>query len=202
MMNKHVIMATQELWRQQAEAARQEAENLPFGKRREALSEKLGGCEPLPKSINGYPRPSCSRRIKWVFNLIVRAEQAGPFLPRERDQWPSRRRQPLPLCCGLGPRQFPQQPTRTISTYGRRCLAPARIQSLGILSSWRGSHLRGWDGRRLHRHIVDIQSPSNQHHAGKQYCQHCGEQLVDLVHYASPNSAGYFANPTKRCPVD
>jgi hypothetical protein len=118
----------------------------------------------------------------------VRAEQAGPFLPRERDQWPSRRRQPLPPCCGLGPRQFPQQPTRTISTYGRRCLAPARIQSLGILSSWRGSHLRGWDGRRLHRHIVDIQSPSNQHHAGKQYCQHCGEQLVDLVHYASPTA--------------
>ena len=37
MMNKHVIMATQELWRQQAEAARQEAENLPFGKRREGL---------------------------------------------------------------------------------------------------------------------------------------------------------------------
>jgi hypothetical protein len=37
MMNKHVIMATQELWRQQVEAARQEAENLPFGKRREGL---------------------------------------------------------------------------------------------------------------------------------------------------------------------
>ena len=37
MMNKHVIMATQERWRQQAEAARQEAENLPFGKRREGL---------------------------------------------------------------------------------------------------------------------------------------------------------------------
>jgi hypothetical protein len=37
MMNKHVIMATQELWRQQAEAARQEAENLPVGKRREGL---------------------------------------------------------------------------------------------------------------------------------------------------------------------
>jgi hypothetical protein len=37
MMNKHVIMATQELWRQQAEAARQEAKNLPFGKRREGL---------------------------------------------------------------------------------------------------------------------------------------------------------------------
>lgn len=36
-MNKHVIMATQERWRQQAEAARQEAENLPFGKRREGL---------------------------------------------------------------------------------------------------------------------------------------------------------------------
>jgi hypothetical protein len=36
-MNKFTIASTEEQWRQQAEAARQEAENLPFGKRREAL---------------------------------------------------------------------------------------------------------------------------------------------------------------------
>jgi hypothetical protein len=38
MMNMHIIIvATEERWRQQAEAARQEAEDLPFGQRREAL---------------------------------------------------------------------------------------------------------------------------------------------------------------------
>jgi hypothetical protein len=36
-MNKFTISATKERWRQQAEAARQEAETLPFGKQREAL---------------------------------------------------------------------------------------------------------------------------------------------------------------------
>ena len=39
-MNKFAIVSTEEQWRQQAEAARQEAENLPFGKRREALVRK------------------------------------------------------------------------------------------------------------------------------------------------------------------
>jgi len=37
MMNKQIIVATEKQWRQQAEAARQEAELLSFGKRREAL---------------------------------------------------------------------------------------------------------------------------------------------------------------------
>lgn len=64
-----------------------------------------------------------------------------------------------------------------------------RIQSVDILLSWRRSHLRGWDGRTLLGSVLDIQSPSNQHHSGKYYCQHSGDQLVDLVHCASPNSA-------------
>jgi hypothetical protein len=37
MVNVLTIAATEEGWRQQAEALRQEAENLPFGKRRDAL---------------------------------------------------------------------------------------------------------------------------------------------------------------------
>lgn len=37
MMNKFTLSATEEQWRQRAEAARQEAEQLPFGRRREAL---------------------------------------------------------------------------------------------------------------------------------------------------------------------
>jgi hypothetical protein len=37
MMNMRIIVATEERWRQQAVAAQQQAENLPFGKRREAL---------------------------------------------------------------------------------------------------------------------------------------------------------------------
>lgn len=37
MMNKQIIVATEKQWRQQAEAARQEAELLSFGKRREVL---------------------------------------------------------------------------------------------------------------------------------------------------------------------
>jgi hypothetical protein len=37
MMNKFTLSATEEQWRQQAESARQEAETLPFGRRREAL---------------------------------------------------------------------------------------------------------------------------------------------------------------------
>jgi hypothetical protein len=37
MMNKFTIAATEERWRQQAEAVKQEAETLPFGRRREAL---------------------------------------------------------------------------------------------------------------------------------------------------------------------
>jgi hypothetical protein len=37
MMNMKIIVATEERWRQQAEAVQQEAENLPFGKRREGL---------------------------------------------------------------------------------------------------------------------------------------------------------------------
>jgi hypothetical protein len=36
-MNKFTLSATEEQWRQQAEAARQEAEQLPFGRRREVL---------------------------------------------------------------------------------------------------------------------------------------------------------------------
>ncbi len=39
-MNKFTIASAEEQWRQQAEAARQEAENLPFGERREALVRK------------------------------------------------------------------------------------------------------------------------------------------------------------------
>jgi cell division protein FtsB len=37
MMNKFMIAATEERWRQEAEAVRQEAENEPLGRRREAL---------------------------------------------------------------------------------------------------------------------------------------------------------------------
>jgi hypothetical protein len=37
MVNVLTIAATEEQWRRQAEAAQQEAENLPFGRRREAL---------------------------------------------------------------------------------------------------------------------------------------------------------------------
>jgi hypothetical protein len=58
--------------------------------------------------------------------------------------------------------------------------------------------LRGWNGRRLHRPIVDIQFPSNQHHGGKHYRQHCGEKLVDF----SLCFAGYFANPKERWSVN
>lgn len=37
MMNKFTVAATKEHWRQQAEALQREAENLPFGRRRETL---------------------------------------------------------------------------------------------------------------------------------------------------------------------
>ena len=37
MVDKEIIVATGQRWRQEAEAAWQEAEQLPFGKRREAL---------------------------------------------------------------------------------------------------------------------------------------------------------------------
>ena len=37
MMNTQIIVATEEQWRRQAEAVQQEAESLPFGKRRETL---------------------------------------------------------------------------------------------------------------------------------------------------------------------
>ncbi len=37
MMNRRIIVATEKLWRQQAEAVQQEAEKLPFSKRRESL---------------------------------------------------------------------------------------------------------------------------------------------------------------------
>jgi len=37
MMNRQIIVATEERWRQQADAAQQEAEKLPFSKQREAL---------------------------------------------------------------------------------------------------------------------------------------------------------------------
>ena len=37
MMNMQIIVATEERWRRQAEALQREAENQPFGRRREAL---------------------------------------------------------------------------------------------------------------------------------------------------------------------
>jgi hypothetical protein len=37
MMNMHIIAATEERWRRQAEAAQQEADKLPSGNRRDAL---------------------------------------------------------------------------------------------------------------------------------------------------------------------
>lgn len=37
MMNKDIIVATEERWRQQAVAVQKEAETLPSGRRREAL---------------------------------------------------------------------------------------------------------------------------------------------------------------------
>ena len=41
MMNMKIIVATEERWRQQAEALQREAQNLPFGRRRETLVREV-----------------------------------------------------------------------------------------------------------------------------------------------------------------
>jgi hypothetical protein len=73
MMNKFTLSATEEQWRQQAESARQEAETLPFGRRREALvreARRLRTATPfarLERSASAYcrytiPQQPTSRR--------------------------------------------------------------------------------------------------------------------------------------------
>ena len=48
MMNRKIIVATEERWRQQAEAALQEAENLPFGRQRETSQRSTAVANRFP----------------------------------------------------------------------------------------------------------------------------------------------------------
>jgi hypothetical protein len=48
MMNMHIIVATEERWRRQAEAAQQEADKLPLGDRRDALVRSAAVANRLP----------------------------------------------------------------------------------------------------------------------------------------------------------
>jgi hypothetical protein len=90
-MGKKITL--EEKWRQQAEAAKKEAEKLPHGKEREALMRKAGSYKPPRKSMNGCHRLRCSRRSKTASIAAFGRDSPNLFLSKRPVK---RARLPLP----------------------------------------------------------------------------------------------------------